>query len=55
MAENPATWGEAEHVIARTLDKFYDAVHGGQSLAGFSLPKQIANALREAGLLKEED
>ena len=51
MAENPATWGEAERVIARALREA-DQAHREQ-LVGWSTPKRVAEALRDAGLLKE--
>ena len=46
--ENPATWGPAEKILSGVLDE-----HLGlpQDLAGLSLERRLANALREAGLL----
>ena len=53
MAENPADWKKAEHVIADALNKALEGRAAG--LVGWSTPKQIAEALREADLLKEDD
>ena len=46
--ENPATWGPAEKILSSVLDE-----HLGlpQDLAGLSLERRIADALRAAGLL----
>ena len=46
--ENPATWGPAEKILSGVLDE-----HLGlpQDLAGLSLERRLADALREAGLL----
>jgi len=49
--ENPATWLEAEKVIALALDQAEEAHQ--QGLCGWSTPKRIAEALREAGLLND--
>ena len=51
--ENPATWGEAEKIIDRTLTAGNRAALRGE--VGWSLAKQIAEALREACLLRDED
>lgn len=53
MAENPASWGEAERIISDTIDTFDRTMHEHPDLCGATLPRQIADALREAGLLKE--
>jgi hypothetical protein len=50
--ENPATWGTAENVIHNVIVKDHYAKQEGE--VGLSLPRQIADALREAGLLKED-
>jgi len=52
--ENPATWGEAEKVIHDVMMKDHYAKQEEPGLCGLSLPRQIADALRKAGLLKEE-
>lgn len=51
--ENPATWGQAEHVIDQALQKAEAArvAH----VYGPSTPRLIAEALRQAGLLKTPD
>lgn len=50
--ENPATWGKAEHVVNDALAESDRAMLGG--LIGLSLTRRITDALREAGLLKED-
>lgn len=50
--ENPATWGEAERVIHSVLASTARAGEGFRY--GLSVERQIADALRKAGLLKEE-
>ncbi len=52
--ENPATWGEAELIISEVLDDHDRVQRGPEPLCGFSVEKLIADALRKAGLLKEE-
>jgi hypothetical protein len=52
--ENPATWGAAENVIHHAIVKAHYAKQEEPGLSGLSLPLQIADALRAAGLLKEE-
>ena len=52
--ENPATWGAAENVIHNAIVKDHYAMQAEPGLCGFSLPKQIADALRTAGLLTEK-
>jgi len=49
--ENPATWGVAEKVIHSVLAGRIQPGEGSRS--GLSVAPQIADALREAGLLKE--
>jgi len=49
MAEDPATWGEAEKIVQRALREAAQARQ--QQLAGFSTPRRVADALRDAGLL----
>lgn len=53
MAENPATWGRAEKIISDTLDKAQAAHEAG--MCGWSTPKQIAEALKMAGLLRTSE
>lgn len=49
--ENPATWGKAELVVRDAL-----AQYGTNAQKfGFSLERCITDALREAGLLKDEE
>jgi len=54
--ENPATWGPAEKIVNQALDAFYENVRkpADERVIGFSLARSITNALRVAGLLKEE-
>ena len=47
MAENPATWGQAEKIIDAAYHNWW--VGQDQLLCGLSLPRQIADALRAAG------
>ena len=49
--ENPATWGPVEKIIDNVYDEWWTANQEG--ICGWSLPKRIAVALRDAGLLKE--
>lgn len=51
--ENPATWGKAERVINDALYAADRAQLAGR--VGFSRARQITLALRNAGLLTEED
>jgi hypothetical protein len=51
MAENPATWDQAEKIISRTLDQAQAAHEAG--MCGWTTPKQIAEALRSAHLLRD--
>ena len=48
--ENPATWGEAEKVIARATDEFAAQQQEGE-LYGASYYRYLADSLRKAGLL----
>lgn len=50
--ENPATWGQAEKIISAVIRDDDEATANG--IAGWSLPKQIAEALRDAGLIARE-
>lgn len=50
--ENPALWGEAEKIVAAALERAHEARL--KMICGFSTPKIIVDALREAGLLVEE-
>jgi hypothetical protein len=50
--ENPATWGRAEHVVSQAMDEAEDDLQ--QQVCGLSVVRQITDALRAAGLLKEE-
>jgi hypothetical protein len=53
--ENPSTWGDAENVIHDAITRDHYAKLAEPGLCGLSLPRQIADALRRAGLLKEEE
>lgn len=53
--ESPFSWTEAEKIIADVMER-HEAVlaedaKNGNFRCGLSLPMQIGNALREAGLL----
>lgn len=50
--ENPATWGKAEKIIDKAHQDFWTDRASGNY--GLSLPRRIADALREAGLLRDE-
>lgn len=50
--ENPATWGRAEHVVADALERAHE--QDAQHVVGLSHIRQITDALRAAGLLKED-
>lgn len=50
--ENPATWGEAEHIVNKTINAFFAR---DLDICGLSLEKQITDALRQAELLKDKD
>jgi hypothetical protein len=49
--ENPATWGRAEGIISRAYAEWSESRNKG--IIGLSLARQIADALRDAGLLIE--
>ncbi len=51
--ENPATWGIVEKTINKALQEHMAAVNSG--MIGGSPEAAITKALREAGLLKEEE
>lgn len=51
--ENPATWGRAEQVISQAYQDWWKGRAEGRT--GLSLPRRIADALRAAGLLRDED
>lgn len=53
MAENPATWRTAEHIISKELDQYYEDMHSREFFAGLTLTHRIAEALREVELLRE--
>lgn len=54
--ENPVTWGKAEHVVQEALARVRrnEEQPHGQRRYGLSVARQITDALREAGLLKED-
>lgn len=57
--ENPDTRGKAERVVEQALDEFHASrakliTDPTKIMFRPSLPKLITNALREAGLLEEE-
>lgn len=51
--ENPQTWTLAEHVVNRALEEHYSATR--QKLCGLSIVRQITDALRAEGLLKDNE
>lgn len=51
--ENPATWGKAEKVVFAALHEAEIARLKG--VYGLSTTRQITDALRKAGLLREEE
>lgn len=53
--ENPTTWGKAEKVVNKVLEEHYanEQLPIHERRIGWSLPKRITVALREAGLLTE--
>jgi hypothetical protein len=51
VTENPETWGPAEKVISSAIDRYESPQWS--DLCGVSLERFIADALREAGLLKD--
>jgi hypothetical protein len=50
--ENPATWGAAERAIQEVVVDHFASLARGE--IGLSLPRKIADRLREAGLLLPE-
>lgn len=57
--ENPATHGEAERVVGKVLDDFFEnqekpITDPSKYICGPSLERRITDALREAGLLGEK-
>lgn len=52
-AENPATWGEAEKIIQAAIVEHDRLVYENPDLCGLSMARRIADALREAKLLRE--
>jgi hypothetical protein len=58
--ENPATWGQAERIVDRVLTDFFTnqeklITDPTKIVFGRSLERQVTDALREAGLLIEEE
>lgn len=53
MAENPATWTEAEHIVRKVLDEERALRQDGQVVIGLSLERRITDALRRANLLAD--
>jgi hypothetical protein len=53
--ENPATWGPAEKIINKVYIDWVENLHkpADERVTGLSLQRQVADALREAGLLKD--
>lgn len=53
--EDPATWGPAEKIIRKVRQDWLENVHrpADERVTGLSLERQIVDALREAGLLRE--
>jgi len=56
--EDPATWGEAEHIVRRVLEGHYDNMTlaltaPDKVIVGLSLERQITGALRAVGLLDD--
>lgn len=51
--ENPDSWGQAEYLIEATMRKHYDDI--AQGVIGYSLAWKIADTLRKAGILREEE
>lgn len=52
--ENPATWGAAERIIHSVRVQHEEMMHLKVPVFGLSLERQITDALRQAGLLREE-
>ncbi len=53
MAENPQTWSEAERIVDRVLTDHAENMRRPDPLIGLSVVRQITDALRRAGLLRE--
>lgn len=53
MAENPMTWGKLEHAIDGALTVAWAQKMAG--MVGLSDVRIIADALRDAGLVKEDE
>lgn len=58
--ENPMTWNKAEKIVHEVLGRQDNIMPRlrpaqGEVLCGLSLERQITDALRAAGLLKEEE
>jgi len=51
--ENPATWGLAEEIIDKAYKDYWTDRAGG--VTGLSLARRVADALREANLLRDEN
>lgn len=55
--DNPATWGDVEKVIYEVINKYqveqYVDEVSGEVRCGLSLERQIADALRAAGLVNQ--
>jgi hypothetical protein len=56
--ENPATWGPAERIVQKILDEFFDnqakpITDESKTICGLSLERQITDALRAEGLLRQ--
>jgi hypothetical protein len=49
--ENPATWTPAERIVREVMRR--PQYRDGQPIIGLSLERQITDALRAAGLLRE--
>ncbi len=49
--ENPASWGEAEKTVDQAIENAYHNRKTG--LIGLSLTRQVTDALRAAGLLRD--
>lgn len=56
--ENPATWGEAEKIVQKTLDAVTDEIYerGPEGYRiGLSVARRITDALRDEGLLPPDN
>lgn len=51
MAENPATWGLAEHVVSTAIDRA--EAQRALGYCGLSMVRMITDALRDAELLPQ--